>query len=235
MRRLSVSALVLAAALWVAGPAAAQSINLGTGLSPTGVALADGTSDPFWVTWVGGANFTAAKVLGDGFNTPCGCGILPNALSGKWINATGVIQSSWTIYDTIYTRRTFNLTGYDLSTVSLSGSWSVMDGLIGMYLNGNLIGGTSYPYPPNANWQLLHAFSVAGASNFLAGTNELEFRTTTVNGIYDGVLLENASVDGAMSTVPEPASIVLLASGLAGISFVGRRRKASRDTTSAAA
>ncbi len=208
----------------------AQSINLGTGLSAGGVALADGATDPFWTTSVnGGATFSAAKVLGNSFNTPCGCSILPNALSGKWINTTGQIGTGWPIGQTVYTRRSFDLSGYDLTSVLLSGSFAVMDSNLGLYLNGTLLPGTTLLYPSYTPWSFLTNFSVLGTSGlFNAGVNTLEFRSTSVNSIYDGVMLQKASVDGDYTppaTVPEPASLALMATGLVGVAVVGRRRR----------
>lgn len=221
----------LALALALVAPAAlpAQQIKLGTGLAANGTALADGATDPFWsISTDGGNTFTSAKVLGNAFNTPCGCGILANALSGKWINQTGAIGSGYPIGRTVYTRRTFDLTGYDLSTVSIGGSFSVMDSNLGLYLNGHLIPGSTLIYPSYAPWMFLTNFAVQGNSGwFTQGINTLEFQVTSVNGVYDGVMLQNGQLDGTMvSTTPEPASVVLIASGLLGVFAVGRRRRA---------
>ena len=129
-----------------------------------------------------------------------------------WINATGAIGSGFPIGPTIRTQRAFDLTGYDLSTVSLVGKVAVMDSNLGLYLNGNLLAGSVLLYPSTNPWQFLTNFSVASASGwFYQGMNTLEFQTTTVNSVYDGVLVEQADVMGSPDpslVTPEPTSCV---------------------------
>jgi hypothetical protein len=162
-------------------------------------------------------------VLFDADNATCGCGILANAPTGQWISDVAQVNNTWGIGPTVFASRTFDLTGYNLSSVTLTGNFSVMDSNIGLFLNNILIPGTSVLWPA-LPWQYLTSFSTS--SGFNAGINTLEFRANSTNAMWDGVMLRDTWVNGSQTnTVPEPASIVLLGSGLLGMAVVARRRK----------
>ena len=128
-----------------------------------------------------------------------------------WINATGAIGSGFPIGPMIRTQRAFDLTGYDLSTVSLLGKVAVMDSNLGLDLNGHPLAGSVLLHPSTNPWPLLTNFSVASASGwFDHGMNRLEFQTTTVNSVHDGVLVERADVMGSPDSsmvTPGPTSL----------------------------
>jgi hypothetical protein len=224
LRRCTLPAL-LAAALAITPTAQAQ-INLSTGLSAGGAALAEGASDPFWSISTIGNAYTpqSAVVLYDADNATCHCGILANAPTGQWISDVAQVNNGWGVGPTVFASRTFDLTGYNLLSVTLTGNFSVMDGNIGLFLNGFLIPGTTVFFPPNLPWQYLTSFSTG--SGFNAGLNTLEFRSNSSNAMWDGVMLRDTWVNGnQLNTVPEPASIALLGSGLLGMAIVARRRQ----------
>lgn len=207
-------------------PRAQAQINLSTGLSAGGAALAEGASDPFWsISTIGNSYIPqSAVVLYDADNATCHCGILANAPTGQWISDVAQVNNTWGIGPTVFASRTFDLTGYNLSSVTLTGNFSVMDSNIGLFLNGFLIPGTTVLYPPNLPWQYLTSFSTN--SGFNAGINTLEFQSNSSNSIYDGVMLRDTWVNGEQSnTVPEPASMVLFSTGLIGVYGVARRRR----------
>lgn len=216
-------ALVLAALL--APAAGAQPINVSTGINGGGAVLADGAADPFWTISVQGGAFNPAVVL-----FPIGqcCGMeTVNAAAARWISDQSSAVNAgtgWGIGPEAVLRRTFDLTGYDLSSVSLTGDWRIADGLVGLFLNGNLI--ASSPAFISSNWGSDHPLSVLAASGFfVAGVNTIEARATSGNSTWDGLYL-NASVAGQqISAVPEPASVALVATGAVVLLGVARRRR----------
>lgn len=96
-------------------------------------------------------------------------------------------------------------------------------GLIEIWLNGSLYGSNSVT---NLNatfglsdWvQFTHTFTATGA------TTDLEFRNQQ-NAFLHFTDVDDVSVSAVSSTVPEPASVVLLASGLLGLLITGRSRR----------
>ena len=207
-------------------PTAQAQINLSTGLSAGGAQLAGGSSDPFWsISTIGNAYVPqSAVVLFDADNATCACGILANAPTGQWISDVAQVNNTWGTGPTVFVSRTFDLTGYNPSSVTLTGNFSVMDSNIGLFLNGILIPGTTVLYPPNFPWRYLTSFSTS--IGFNAGINTLEFQSNSSNATWDGVMLRDTWVNGEqLNTVPEPASMVLFATGLIGVYGVARRRR----------
>lgn len=226
--------LVRRAALFAAGVALiapavqAQTINVSTGVSASGVPLADGSADPFWTISSQGGPFGSAVVM---FPVGMCCG-MENAdfTRAKWITditSPSSPSTNFGINPTAVLRRQFDLSGYDLSTVQLSGNWRFADYFVnqsqGFFLNGTRLFG---PAGPIDNWSLDHAFSGAGVGAFVAGVNTLEVRGVSVNSTWDGLYLD-AAVTGRIAAVPEPAALALFATGAALLAGIARRRRAS--------
>jgi hypothetical protein len=111
--------------------------------------------------------------------------------------------------------RSFDLTGYNLSTISISGAWT-MDDSASLYLNGHLLDSGQNTWYPSES---LVAFSVAqGSSFFNQGVNQL-----TITLTYADLVDEGARLEGFVSAVPEPSSFALLGLGCAAL--VSRLRK----------
>jgi PEP-CTERM motif len=198
--------------------ASAATINLATGLDGSGTLQTTGNA--------GDANWT--------YNDP---GVTPNtgsakvvapynADSGSWL-ANGP-NSSWIApYPDLtdngpapYTfARTFDLSGYILSSVIFSGSWTIDDaGTVA--LNGTQISSLG-----SGAWYGLTAFT-QGAATLNQGLNTLTITMTSADQHMEAVRLEG-SVNGdlAPTGVPEPATWALFGLGAAAVGML-RRRKA---------
>lgn len=119
-----------------------------------------------------------------------------------------------------YTFATTFDAGLNPSSLTLTNFW--FDNYwVGYRLNGGSIvsGGISpTPLPANGqNWTTPFAMDIGGLN---AGMNTLEI-IIQGNGATDGIL-----VSGQITATPEPATFVLLGSGLAGVALIARRRKA---------
>jgi hypothetical protein len=222
-------ALLLAAVTAAAG--GAQVIDISTGTNGSGGVLADGATDPLWQISVQGGPFANAVVIFP-VGRCCGMDEVDETLA-KWITAVstaGSQQSGWGTGtgNTAILRRTFDLTGYDLSTVSMTGNWrfaDYFDNLAhGLFINGVRFDGALGTL---ANWDDDHPFAL-GAASFVAGVNTVEVRGYSVNSQYDGLFLD-ATVTGRLlpgAVVPEPSSIALLATGVVVLLGAARRRRA---------
>lgn len=217
-------------ALSLAIPAFAD-ISLSTGLNGGGTVICGLGS-----TSCSGsdANWTVVD-FGDSFsNTPTTsqAAKVVNSSDGDWYggwvgNATATPSSDWIAYDPsnccdnglgIYTR-TFNLTGYNLSTVSISGSWTLDDSGI-LILNGKTIGTLG-----SGNWGSMNAFSDSTSTDFNQGVNTLEIEINSSDVYLEGVNLSGSLTGSQSGVVPEPSNIAMvLIAGFAVLLVLARRR-----------
>lgn len=205
MKRLALS---VALAVIAVGQASGATINLATGLdSSNNLITANEATDADWVVRETG-NFAQVNTA----SSPNWYGgWLPNGPNSAWISRDASTQyNDENIYDF-----TFDLTGYDLSTVSMSGLWSIDD--IGtLNLNGTVISSLGV-----GGWNALHPFSVSDTSLYNQGLNTLSIDITWADNAKDAVRLEG-SVSGTQ--VPEPTSLVLWA-GLGAMGLIAARRR----------
>lgn len=222
--------LAVAIATTAATVAQAQSINISTGTNGSGVVLPDGVADPKWIMSVAGGSFNSAVVS---YPADLCCGMeTVDATRARWINnvtsPNGTTIDGWS--NDVYTvfRRSFDLTGYDLSTVGIGGTWRAADGIVGAFLNGNLLFSSRAMIGADqnvANWLADNPFLVALGSSYLVdGVNTLEFQMETLNDVFDGLYLD-ATVVGQVTATPEPSSLALVATGLLAIVGAARRRR----------
>ena len=93
---------------------------------------------------------------------------MANGPNSKWLSVQTVPGS---ISTGIYTYRTvFNLSGYNSSTASITGQWSMDDDGMDILINGM---STGFSYNGTNQFGFFHPFSIS--SGFLPGNNTLDF------------------------------------------------------------
>jgi hypothetical protein len=192
----------------------ATTITLRTGVDAGLTPLGQNVADPFWTISVQGGAFVPAEVVNS--QVIC-CGMATVTAEARWISDPSVTAGSattgWGVGPTAIVRRSFDLTGIDLATVALNGAWRVADNRQGVYLNGHLLTGTA----TGAGYQADQTIQVLAASGFfLPGVNVLELRGTSANSQFDGFWF-SGTVTGDPIAVAEPATLTLLALGLASV------------------
>lgn len=214
----------------IASSALASTFTFGTGQG-----LTPGQQDSNWtVTGVPGFSSYSAYVLGSysspGYFTNWGGGAWWNSggsvVNAKWIGASnysagGVPPAGYSgpilPKDTPYTfTTTFNLSGLNLSTVTVSGYWAIDDSGT-LSVNGHQIASQSYGFYGSPT-----TFTIPTA-DLLGGVNTLTINMgSDDDALNDGTILY-ATVTG--SSVPAPAALLLFGPGFAALVLVRKRLK----------
>ena len=103
--------------------------------------------------------------------------------------------------DYVY-RVTFDLSGFDLSTVKLTGRWAVDSEGVDIKINGTSTGNKIPPYPPQPS-EAWHSFAIN--SGFVDGMNTLDFVVNRSSGKYPTGL--RAEVSGTGVPLPQPVPV----------------------------
>lgn len=213
---------ILFAALGVALPSPARAATIGlcnTGQSADcSAVLADVAIDPNYTIIAGPAGFTGSTkvVLSNGFPIPPW---VANDANSKWITSAaadnhGDDHQPANPFATPYTyRTTFDLTGFDLSSVAINGMWGTDDLGLDIRINGASTGQTS------AGFTTLVPFSIM--SGFVFGTNTLDFVLSNTGGNWTGLRVDD--VTATADPIPEPATVTLFGSGL--LALIARQRR----------
>ncbi|HME71173.1 MAG TPA: PEP-CTERM sorting domain-containing protein [Myxococcota bacterium] len=212
-------ALLIMIAPVVSRPAAAHSISLfNTGVDANEIPLSGGSSDPHWsiIAGPGITNPVPAVVVNNQLNF---LGTYVQSPDSRWVwaDASGVaeLNSPYTF------QLSFDLTGFNPTTATISGSWGVdNDGSI--LLNGsNPVGSGALTLDGGdvlSNFTSFHSFQITGG--FVSGINTLDFLATDLGAV--GALNVNSLV-GTVSEVPEPSTLVMVAIGAIAVAGFARR------------
>jgi hypothetical protein len=219
---LAVSVLIMACL----AQARADSINLSTGLDALGnLQTADGAVDANWSVVGGGAAYVVASNDPNWYSgwAPNGSGST-NGQGSDWIAKTTGQENPGPAPYSFST--TFSLAGYNLATVSLTGTWCIDDdGTV--FLNGTPVSVGGEGFDNYTTTTLLGTVDVlAGSGLFNQESNVLTIEMQSNDQSRDGVRFDG-SVQGELSAVPSPTPLVSMASLLpvvAGMVFLRRRR-----------
>ena len=195
-----------ALALVATAPTSAATITTlySTGVNAAGVATTGSGADLHW-TLAGGAAYTG----GTNGSFPIGPWVNDDAGS-RWITPTTHAADETAIASYSFST-TFDLTGFSLSTASISGNFAADDSAT-IFLNGVQIGS-------GGGYALTTAFGAS--SGFVAGINTLTFVALNSGAGPTGV---NVELSGTAMAVPEPAVWGLMVTGFGLVGFAARRR-----------
>jgi hypothetical protein len=191
--------------------------NLATGLNGSGTLQTTGGSvDANWMYNDSGVSPATgnAKVV-DPTSADWFGGWLANGANSSWIAPNPSINNNGPAPYTF--TRTFNLSGYLLSSVTLTGGAWAIDDAGTLALNGTTISTVG-----SGAWGALTSFTLAGAT-LNQGVNTLTITITSDDQFLEGVRLEG-QINGTLSTVPEPATFALFGAGVAALALLRRRR-----------
>jgi len=209
------TSIVLTVFLGVSSPVYASPIDtlFNTGVDSVGAVLPDGTiSDPHYLLISVPPDSTAETLIrtsAGGFPIPPY--IDDNALS-SWIGPNNDGQLNGPSGTYIY-RTTFDLTGFDPNTASITGQWSTDDDGVDICINNvNVCLGYT------TSWNTFSPFSIN--SGFVEGINTLYFKVDNQYGVVPGLppgwnpTALRVELTGTASPVPVPAAVWLFGSGL---------------------
>jgi len=199
--------------------AAPISTLFNTGVDAGGGLLSQGDLDPHWnVVTSADAGFSTPGPAITMLGHPAWLPVDATNPNSNWIGVNDegavAVENGDYVFET-----TFDLTGLDPSTATISGVTSPDDRLDQVFLNGAALGINSN------NFGVFKPFTIPVGSNFIAGVNTLQFVMRNLGAIPGtspfGLRVE---LSGTADVIPEPSSLLLTALGLLGMAGFRRRR-----------
>lgn len=213
MVRFASHLVVIVSALVFSTPAAAAPITtlFNTGVDASGALLVggNGTVDTHWDI-VSGPGITVPIDAVTYFNTA----YFSDGPNSRWLSASlsGGFDAGAYLFQTM-----FDLTGFNPAATSISVSCATDDRLDGVLLNGVAVAGDCDGYGVFQNFTI--------SSGFAPTTNTLQFNVVDTGfpmGFRAQFTSNATPINGA--AIPEPASLLLVGSGVAGMVAKARRR-----------
>lgn len=218
--KLNISALLVALVATFSQPSSAATIELfNTGVDSAGAVLADGVIGDAHYKLISTPAATAASTTdiriitsASGYPIPPYIG---DNLFSRWIGPNNDADVNGPVGPYTY-RTTFDLTGFDISTASITGGWSTDNNGLDILINGISLGyATDF-----AQFSIgFSAFSVG--SGFVTGLNTLDFVVN--NGGGPTALRVEMRGTADLMAVPEPGTLALVAMAALGAGWVRRR------------
>ena len=201
-----------------------------TGVDDSGDFLATGAVDPHYTLTLGDAYvaYGATSAEATGQSLPVGWPIsdrYASSSSAQWIAPDADIVALRGTDSYMYTT-TFDLTGFDPSSVEISGMYSVDNYSGGIYLNGVLLPNTS----STDIFQYTYLTSFDITSGFVNGINTLAFEVDNSPAYVTADSPQNPTgllvqLDGTGDPTPEPADAWLVFAAVVAIAIQGRRAR----------
>jgi len=205
---------VIAAVLFPIAALAAPITVHNTGVDSTDTLVAMGAETEFWTLL--SAPGGATEVVGSNTFRFAHAAYIADSLQSAWVSPAASGNAS--VFGVYVYELLVDLTGFDLSSVSIKGMFSTdNDGFI--RVNGAAAAATT----GFADFGSLHAFTLD--SNFLSGINSIQVGANN-GGNPTAFRVEFSEAAGSPidpTAVPEPASLLLVGSGIAGL--IARRRR----------
>ena len=178
-----------------------------TGVDDSGALLAAGAVDPHYkLITSADTNFPGPDTLVANDDLPAPPWLTNGPIS-KWIapqpdqRCCGPDLGGNVPGDYVY-QISFNLSGFDLSTVKITGQWAVDSEGVDIKINGTSTGNKIAPFPPQPS-EAWHPFTIS--SGFVDGVNTLDFVVNRSSGKFPTGL--RAEVSGTGILLPGPVQV----------------------------